>query len=248
MIRLRVAELPSATHLVTGDDHHYLARVRRSHAGDPVTLFDGAGRSVEASVARVEPEHTELRIVGDVVEAAPVQRVTVLQALIKGERMDWCIEKLVEVGATDIVIFESERTVVRLAADRAAARQRRLAALADAAARQCGRAEVPRVLGPLTYQKALDCAAEAANRLICLPYADEPLLDGQAADGSAALIIGPEGGLSPSEIAIAVAAGYRPVSLGRHVLRAETAGMVAVAGLRLLADLDTSKRSRQVLT
>jgi 16S rRNA (uracil1498-N3)-methyltransferase len=123
--------------------------------------------------------------------------------------------------------------VVKLDGERAAARQKRLQAVADAAARQCGRAEVPPVSMLLPLPAALARAAACEIHLVCHPVATAAPAAGPAA--SVAILVGPEGGLAPAELDRAMAAGYAPVSLGPYVLRAETAGPVAVAALRLPA-------------
>jgi 16S rRNA (uracil1498-N3)-methyltransferase len=161
----------------------------------------------------------------------------VLQALIKGERMDWCLEKLVEVGVDEIVPCVTSRTVVKLADDRRAARHQRHLAIVREAARQCQRADLPVVHEATPLADALR-AVTAERRLVAHPATAAPLLT--AADGdpaSVALLIGPEGGLADDELALARATGFEPVSLGRTVLRAETAGVVAVAALRLATDV-----------
>jgi 16S rRNA (uracil1498-N3)-methyltransferase len=215
---------------VTGDDHHYLFRVRRLPVGARITVFDGAGAEAEAEVVAVEADRAVLAIGAARREPAPALHVTVVQALIKGDRMDWCVQKLVEVGADRIVVVATDRAVVRLDADRAAARQTRLAAIAREAAKQSRRAAVPAV-EVATLDDGLAIAAEL--RLLCLP-GGRPLRELWAQPArSAVLLVGPEGGLSPAEIERAMAANFEAVSLGSTVLRAETAGVAAVAALKI---------------
>lgn len=225
------AALASGAAIVTGDDHHYLFRVRRLTLGDPVTVFDGEGGEADAEVERIGADEATLRVGAPRREAAPSLHLTVVQALIKGERMDWCIEKLVEVGVDRIVVVATDRAVVKLDAARATSRQARLAAIAREAAKQARRAVVPTVeLAGLSEALAID----AALRLCCHPVAARPLgaLLGTPA-ASAVILVGPEGGLSPAELDRAAAAGFEAVSLGPTVLRAETAGPAAVAALRI---------------
>jgi len=231
-VRVKPAALVAGDIAIDGDGHHYLARVRRLGPGDPVVVFDGAGREAPAVVTAVDADRVVVRAAAPRPAPAPAPRIVVLQALIKGDRMDWCVEKLVEVGADRIVLVAAERSVVRLDAERARSRQRRLQALAEAAARQCGRADVPPVSEPLPLAAALAEAAACEARRVCHPSAGEPLAAIAAA--SVAVLIGPEGGLAPAELDAALAAGFAPVALGPHTLRAETAGPVAVAGIRLL--------------
>jgi 16S rRNA (uracil1498-N3)-methyltransferase len=234
VIRVRVepSALAAGDVAVTDDGHHYLTRVLRLAPGAKVVLFDGAGREADGVITAIDATTATVAAGAIRPSAAPLPRITVLQALIKGDRMDWCIEKLVEVGADAIVLVATERAVVRLDGERAAARQKRLQAVAEAASRQCGRADVPAVSAPLAFPAALAAAAACEIRWVCHPGAGPGLAGGGA---SAAILVGPEGGLATGELDLALAAGFRPVSLGPFVLRAETAGPVAVAALRLPA-------------
>lgn len=230
--RLLVATVAPGALVVDGDDYTYLFRARRLAVGDAVVVFDGSGHEADATVAGVTDTRATLAV-GEV--RAPVRsgpRVTVVQALIKGERMDWCLEKLVEVGVDAIVPVETARTVVRLDVSKRAARRERHRALIVAAARQCGRADLPSVAEVAPLAEAL-AAVDAEVRLIAQPGAAP--LRVQAGARSLAILIGPEGGLAPDEVALAVRHGFIAVSLGPTILRAETAGMIVVAAVRLFA-------------
>jgi 16S rRNA (uracil1498-N3)-methyltransferase len=225
------AALVAGALVVRGDEHHYLARVRRARPGDAVELVDGAGRRAAATIARIADAETTL-------EAGPPEQIVArppfvraLVPLIKGDRMDACIEKLVEVGVDAIVVWPAARSVIRLDDARRDARRAKYQAIAQAAARQSGRAQVPPV----------DCAASLAAalaalpdrlpqglRLVLDPTSDAALEVGAATDVT--LASGPEGGLAPDELDRL--AGFAPLGLGPRVLRAETAPMVAVALIR----------------
>lgn len=223
--------IAAGTARIVGDDHHYLFRVRRLAPGAAVTVFDGAGGEADAVVEQVAAAEATLRIGPARREDAPDLHLTVIQALIKGERMDWCVQKLVEVGVDRIVVVGTERSVVRLDDDRAASRQVRLATIAREAAKQARRATIPAV-ELASFDDAL--AIPADLRLCCHPVASRSLRELIAAPAaSAALIVGPEGGLAPAELERAAGAGYETVSLGTSVLRAETAGVAAVAAFRI---------------
>lgn len=218
---------------VDGDDYAYLFRVRRLAAGDPVALFDGAGREADAVAAAIGPTSARLTVGAVRAVPRPRPRLTVLQALIKGERMDWCLEKLVEVGVDAIVPVACARSVVRLDDARRASRHQRHQALAVAAARQCGRADLP-TIAPVTELAAALGAVDAGRRLVAHP-GGAPLGAAHAADDHVAILIGPEGGLAADELEAADRAGFAPVSLGPTILRAETAGVLAAAAIRLFA-------------
>ena len=217
---------------VTGDEHHYLARVRRARAGDAVELVDGAGARARAIVASIAEDAAVLEV-GAPERIAP--RPPLVRALvppIKGDRMDACLEKLVEVGADEIVVWPAARAVVRWDGPRREARRARYEAALQAAARQCGRAQVP----------ALAFAGDLGEAIACgragLGVALDPASDGELARlplGEAAEVTvasGPEGGLAPGELEQLSRAGFASVGLGPRVLRAETAPVIAVALIR----------------
>ena len=226
-------ELRAGPLAVDGERYAYLFRVRRLAVGEELVVFDGAGREAPARVASVGPARATLDVDEPRAVTPASPHLTVVQALIKGDRMTWCLEKLVEVGVDELVPCTSERTVVRLDDDRRASRHQRFEAIAREASRQSQRATIPRVHPATTLAAALR-TVEADLRLIASPTATLPLLATPAA-ASVALAIGPEGGLSDDELQLAASLGWLPVSLGPGVLRAETAGPVAVAALRLRA-------------
>lgn len=227
------ARLVAGPLVVTGDAYAYLFRARRLAVGDVVVVFDGAGREAPAEVATVGPTTATLAVGAVRAAPRPGPYVTVLQAVIKGERMDWCLEKLVEVGVDAIVPCTTARTVVRLDEQRRASRHERHRALAAAAARQCGRADVPDVAAVVPLALAL-AAVDAERRLVAHP-GGVTLAPAHASGASVAILIGPEGGLADDELALAAAHGFVPIALGPTILRAETAGMIVAAAVRLFA-------------
>ncbi|MEM9491570.1 MAG: RsmE family RNA methyltransferase, partial [Myxococcota bacterium] len=127
-------------------DYHYLFRVRRLTVGDSVTLFDGAGGEAAAVVAEIHPDHAMLEVAEPALrERSSSCDLTIALAMIKGERMDWCIQKLVELGVSRIIPLHTARTVVDLRGPRADKRRRRYASIAAAAARQSRRAWLPEI-------------------------------------------------------------------------------------------------------
>ncbi|MGE5185258.1 MAG: RsmE family RNA methyltransferase [Acidobacteriota bacterium] len=225
-MRIFVDALAPGTLVVTGDEHHYLSRVRRARAGDALELVDGEGHRARAVIERIGERETLLRAgeVEAVVDAPP--RVRVLVPVIKGDRMDTCLEKLVEVGADEIVVWPAARAVVKLEGDRRDARLAHYQALVQAAARQSGRARVP------TVSLAASLAAALARAGACVVL--DPSAERGAFPAAAELTIvsGPEGGLAPEELDALTAAGGLSIGLGPRVLRAETAPVVAVALVR----------------
>ena len=222
---------------VSGADHHYLFRVRRLTGGAEVALFDGGGRQALAEVVAIDGETARLRV-GQVSEpnAAPGCSIAIGLALIKGDRMEWCIQKLVELGISRIVPIQTARSVIRLSGGRADNRVQRWTTVARDAARQSGRATVPAIAAVCSLADAL--AELAPANLKALLWEQErtlslwELVTGQRCD-SAALLVGPEGGWEPGEVDDALAAGFTPVGMGPRVLRSETAAIAAVTAVGL---------------
>jgi len=214
---------------VTGDEHHYLARVRRARVGDAVEVVDGAGRRAAATIARITEGETTLVLAAPEQIAARPPHVRALVPLIKGDRMDACLEKLVEVGVDEIVVWPAARSVVRLPTEKRDARLARYRAALVAAARQSGRAQVPALA--FAELAAAIAALPAGARLVLDPACDgEPVTD----PADVTIASGPEGGFAAAELEQLAAAGFTPVGLGPRVLRADTAPVVGVALVRAL--------------
>ena len=225
-MRVFVTTLVSGELEVRGDEHHYIARVRRARAGDRVELVDGAGHVARATIERIAGDATVLRVGAVDTIAAALPRVRVLLPPIKGDRMDTCIEKLVEVGVDEIVVWPAARSVVRLDGDRRAGRTAHYQAVAQAAARQSGRAAIPDVRFADSLASAL-AALPTSARIVLDPSAERG--DFPAAD-DVTLISGPEGGFAPTELD--ALAGFTALGLGPRILRADTAPVIAVALVR----------------
>jgi 16S rRNA (uracil1498-N3)-methyltransferase len=210
---------------LAGDEAHYVRDVLRLRAGDTVALFDGDGAFASARIVEVAPESVRFEVDAPARQPAPACELTVALATPKGERADWAVEKLTELGVRRIVWLDCARGVVKPKAG--GSRQERLERVAAAAAGQCGRADVPRLDGPLPFATALE-QLEAASRFVA-DISGDRLAGGVA--GSAVLLIGPEGGLTGQELVLATAAGYTTVRLSSWTLRVETA---AAAGAAIL--------------
>jgi 16S rRNA (uracil1498-N3)-methyltransferase len=229
MTRIFVApdQLVAGELTVRGDEHHYLSRVRRARPGDAVELVDGAGRRAAATIARLSDGETTLIAGPPEAIAAALPFVRALVPLIKGDRMELCIEKLVEVGADAVVVWPAARSVPRLDDARRDARIERYRAIAQAAARQSGRAQVPEIAAAASLDDAL-AALPGGRRLVLDPTSTAALDAGDATDVT--VVSGPEGGLAPEELDRLT--GFTRLGLGPRVLRAETAPVVAVALIR----------------
>lgn len=211
---------------------HYLTAVLRLRAGDALELFDGAGGRYAAQLESGESVRVGARLANE----PRALEVTLAQGLAKGEKMDLIVQKATELGVSRIVPLVTERAVVKLSAERGASRVERYRKIAQEAARQCGRADVPAVEEPLSLSAALDAAAAEPERLCLVLDPAQSLRLSTAAQGVSRLLIaiGPEGGFSPGELADAQAKGALLAGLGPLVLRTETAGLAALAVLQHL--------------
>jgi 16S rRNA (uracil1498-N3)-methyltransferase len=227
-VRIFLSPLATGDVAVRGEEHHYVSRVRRARVGDPIELVDGAGKRAAGVIAAITEHETIVTVasIEAIVDAPP--RVRVLVPLIKGDRMDTCIEKLVEVGASDIVVWPAARAVVKLDGARLVTRVEHYQALAQAAARQSGRASVPVVSAAASLGDAI-ASLPAGARVLLDPAADR---DAWPSDADVTMISGPEGGFAPAEHDALAAASFISLGLGPRVLRAETAPVIAVALLR----------------
>jgi len=240
-LRLRVStsELESELVTVAGESYHYLARVRRAAVGDGVELFDGTGKRRPATIASASSTSMQLRATGPVIEELSGGGSLVsIVPLIKGDRMDFAIAKLTELGVTKVRVAQCERCVVSLDGERARKRLDRFRRVASDAARQSGRDNIPAFEPLMSFSDAVAECAGNKTRLIFHPGGGpglrSKLAEPDVGFGGIALATGPEGGFTDSELAAAQASGFEQIRLGAHVLRAETAAMAVVAAVSAL--------------
>ncbi|HTE50613.1 MAG TPA: RsmE family RNA methyltransferase [Kofleriaceae bacterium] len=239
MLRLLVAppELVAGERAVRGEDYHYLFHVRRLRPGDRLVLFDGEGCEAEARVGAIGARSATLEVGARTLVASgrTEPRLTVILSLIKGERMDHCLTKLVELGAGRIVPLVAERSVVRLEGERAERRRERFRAQVRAAVQQCRAVQVPLVDSICSLDQALALTAGAELKLVFWEGAKAVPVRSvlpERPPAGVVMLVGPEGGLSADEVDAAIAAGFLAVGLGPRILRADTA---AIAGAAILA-------------
>ena len=213
-------------------------RVLRLKAGDAVVLFNGDGAEYAARITGAGRDRLTL----DVAARAGVDResplaVTLAQAVSGGERMDYTVQKAVELGAAVIQPLIAERGVVRLHGERAAKRAEHWQAVVVASCEQCGRNRPPQVLPLLPLDVYLADAGkrrDGALHLMLSPRSARGLRDFERPTGPVVLLAGPEGGFSPREERAAEHAGFVPARLGPRVLRTETAAAAALAAMQAL--------------
>lgn len=225
---------PGQTIVVDGAEGRHAATVKRIEPGEPVLLADGSGVVAECETVAADADRLEVRIVAVREEHPGRPRVTLVQALAKGDRDDQAIEAATELGVDRIVPWQAERSIVQWRGERGAKARRKWEQVVRAAAKQSRRATVP-VVAELLDRKRLASLADAnanANVVLLVLHedADEALagLDLSAAD-EVVLVVGPEGGISPAELDALRDVGARVVRLGPHVLRASSAGPAAIS-------------------
>jgi len=232
--RVYVGEPLSADTLVEVDGAaaNHITRVLRLRAGDAVTTFDGRGGEYEARIDAIRKDRV-LVLVGAhrSVERESPLAVTLAQGVSRGERMDFVVQKATELGVHRIIPLITERSVVRLDSKQAEAKVRHWRAITIAACEQCGRNSLPEVGTPRRLE-ALLARSEATQQRLVLSPLGEQRIGGLGIRGPVLVLIGPEGGLSESELDAALRAGFCAVRLGPRVLRTETAALAALAALQ----------------
>lgn len=233
---------------ILGGDVNHMKNVLRMKPGEEITISDGFGHEYSCNVS----ELTEDSVRAEILERREVSvelpsRLVLFQCLPKGDKMELIVQKAVELGASAVVPVASRRCVVKLDAKKADNKVKRWQAIAESAAKQSGRALIPTVEPVMDFASALKAMKQFDKGLIPYECADEILEDGQtrvsAMDQTRALLstiergqtvgilIGPEGGLEKSEVAAAMGAGIHPITLGKRILRTETAGLCILSVL-----------------
>ena len=224
---------------VSGEELEHMRRVLRLRPGDQVTLFDDQGWEHQGVIRVYTDEIGEVEILSSFrPERESPLEITLAQALGKGEKMDWVVEKATELGVRRIVPFFSSRTVPRLDRERLERRKSRWEKIALAAVKQSGRGRIPEIVlaGDFTelIGRSWECQlklffweGESGQKLTQIRRERDRL-------DSVLLVIGPEGGFSPAEASEAKRCGFQPVSLGKRLLRTETAALAALSIVQCL--------------
>lgn len=223
---------PGAELLLDGAEGRHAATVRRLTAGERLDLADGAGTVAVCVVAAAHRDALTVRVESVAAEAAPSPRLTVVQALPKGDRGELAVETMTEVGADAIVPWSAARCVTQWRGERGAKSLTRWRRTAREAAKQARRRWVPSVAEPVSTRAVAELLAGADLAVVLHESATEPLAGlTPPTGGEIVVVVGPEGGITDAELATFVAAGARVCRLGPSVLRTSTAGVVAGAVL-----------------
>ncbi|MCE5312312.1 MAG: 16S rRNA (uracil(1498)-N(3))-methyltransferase [Nitrospiraceae bacterium] len=225
--------------LLSAEKSRYLVTVLRSKEGDEINVIDGRGRAYRACIASASKKNVSINIIEEVFPQNESSiKIVLCQGMLKGEKMDMVIQKAVELGASAVIPLVTERTIPRHTA-----KISRWQKIAEEAAEQCGRAVVPDIKEPAEYKDFLEGLTNYCGIIfweqggIKLSEALKRTVPGSRGRcESLYVVVGPEGGLSEHEVSVAEAAGFIRVSLGKRILRAETAAIVAVAAVGLMID------------
>ncbi|PSL06925.1 16S rRNA (uracil1498-N3)-methyltransferase [Haloactinopolyspora alba] len=220
---------------VDGDEGRHAAVVRRIAAGENVELTDGAGQLVRCTVVAADRNGITCDVDERIEVAQPQPRIVVAQAIPKGDRGETAVETMTEVGVDEIVPWSAARCMVRWKGERGEKALRRWRSTAREAAKQARRPWLPQVSDAVTTAGLVTRVAGATLALVLHEEAGRPLRTVEPPDdGDVVVVVGPEGGVTPDELAELEEAGATPVRLGPTVLRTSTAGTVA-AGVLLAA-------------
>lgn len=221
--------------LLSGEDAHHIIRVLRMKRGESLTVCDSAGHDYACTLESAEKDAAVCRVhhitasVGE-----PSVHIALYMGLPKGDKMDFIVQKAVELGAAEIVPFLAARSVSRPDGQTLARKRERWDKIAREAAMQCGRGRIPVVGEPVSQAEAAKAAAACGNALFLYENERETGIR-QALAGktpqAVALMVGPEGGFAPEEAETARLAGMQSVSLGPRILRCETAPLAALAAV-----------------
>jgi len=208
----------------------HLTRVLRVQAGTELTLFNGDGNEYTAVISRVQRNHAW----ADITHVQAIDRESPLdihlgQGISKGDRMDYTIQKAIELGVSTITPLMTEHSTVQLKADRLKKRLKHWQGIIHSACEQCGRNRVPIMNKPLALEQWLVQIEKSSLKLTLAPNADHSFNTMAAPDADITLLVGPEGGLSELEIKLSLEHGFTGLRLGPRILRTETAAVTCLS-------------------
>lgn len=227
---------------ITGPDVNHMKNVLRMGAGEEVLISNGVDKDYLCEIVSVTSTEVIARIlsVDEAGKELPA-KIYLFQGLPKSDKMEFIIQKAVELGVYQIVPVETRRTVVKLDKKKEESKLRRWSAVSESAAKQSGRLIVPEVAGVMTFEKALALSKEFDMTVIPFEHAKgmeetRQILSAIKSGMNAGIFIGPEGGFEDSEIELAKSFGARPITLGKRILRTETAGLSVLSVLSFLLE------------
>lgn len=225
-----------ATLTVDDDVYHHWCKVLRAKVGDATTLFNGQGGEYRAVLTTITKKDAQVLIKDfDPINRTPPYQTTLIQAISKGERMDYTIQKATEMGVSTIALVTTEHSE-RLRYERDHKKLAHWQKIAISACEQCGLNLIPKILPPVALGELLPTCTDELKIVMSLPCDDKTftLHNGQKLPSTISLLVGSEGGLSDDEIALCHQHGFLSWSIGERVLRTETAGVAGLAGLQVM--------------
>ncbi|MBQ7187433.1 MAG: 16S rRNA (uracil(1498)-N(3))-methyltransferase [Ruminococcus sp.] len=226
---------PEGETVLTGEDARHIGLSLRMRVGEKITLCS-KGVDFECEIVSITPQEVRCRVIDEKPsEGEPTVKVTLFQALPKSGKMSTIVQKAVELGVDRIVPVITARCIARPDSRSIARKHDRWNKVALAAARQCGRGVIPEVTEPVSFDEAVKLAAEMDKSLFCYEGGGDSLLtaDFEGVE-TVGILIGAEGGFEPTEAEAAAEAGLMSVTLGRRILRCETAPLAAISAVMLL--------------
>ena len=221
---------------IVGDDARHIARSLRMAEGDIVTVCDMHGSEHECRLTRIRDEECTLQIISSKRgESEPPVKITLFMAYPKADKLEYIVQKAVELGASEIIPFESERCIKRPAPEKAEKNTARLQRIASEAAKQCGRSVLPTVGTPTSFSEVLKRGTNADLAIFCYEGDGTKSLKSILEDSenikTVSVVVGCEGGFSAKEASMANDAGFSMANLGKRILRCETAPSFALSSL-----------------
>ena len=214
---------------LTGAEAHHAAAVRRVRVGEDVTVTDGRGTWLTGSVSSAEPKRVTIAVASRSIVEAPARRILLAQALAKGDRDELAVQAATELDIDGIIPWQAARSVSRWSGPKAAKGQARWQTIVREAAKQAHRAWIPSV-APVASTSDLAALATGARIVVLDPWTTDRVADlDWSGEHDVVLVVGPEGGIAPDELATLTEAGAVRARLGQSVLRTSTAGPAALA-------------------
>lgn len=221
---------------IIGQDVKHIKNVLRLLPDSNITICDGKGIDYSCKISQIDDNMIKCDIIDKLVsKAEPETKVTLFQSLVKGDKFEWVIQKSIEIGAQEIIPMQTAHCVSKLdKSKKTKSKINRWNKIAQSAAKQSGRAIVPKIADPLSYKEAVKLASGMDLAIIAYEKEDLANLKSTLADFTGkniGILIGPEGGFSKEEISTAKEEGIKTITLGPRILRSETAGIVLISNI-----------------
>ena len=235
------SQVAEDTVTITGPDVNHMKNVLRMKPGEALLVSDGTGNDYQCEIERLAADRAVVRICQAFCSQMELpSRIWLFQGLPKADKLEFIIQKAVELGAEAVVPVATKNAVVRLDEKKAQSKRKRWQSIAESAAKQSKRSRIPSVETVMSLKEAFGFIKEQGFDLCLIPYEQAQGMEtmkealAQVSSGqSIAVFIGPEGGFDESEIKLALEHGVRPVSLGKRILRTETAGLAILSALMM---------------